>query len=108
MQSTTTLVVPARLHSLASLAVLLEKLERTALGASPDQYRALAAQIGRLLDAAPADDALDQLLKAFPATAEIYENRQYRHAGLCRSALDAALDAELAARACVERARSSR
>jgi len=34
----------------------------------------------------------------------VYENLNYQHAGLCRSALDASLAAELAARKAIERA----
>jgi hypothetical protein len=48
---------------------------------------------------------LSPLLDAFPSAAELYENLNYRHAGLCRSPLDAALDAELQARRLIERVR---
>lgn len=92
----TTLRLPASLHALAAMASLLERLERTPRQASADQYRAVAQQVQLLLAAAEPGAALDALLQAAPATAELYENLQYTHAGLCRSPLEAALNAELA------------
>jgi hypothetical protein len=44
------------------------------------------------------------VLGAHPAAAELYENLQYEHAGLCRSPLEAALNAELLAGAAIQRA----
>lgn len=92
------------LHTNAALmAQLLERLER---GGRPDadQYRLvarrLADELGRVQDA----DALDALLQAHPAAAQVYENLNYQHAGLCRSLLDASLAAELRAREAIARA----
>jgi len=45
------------------------------------------------------------VLEAFPAAAQLYENLNYQHAGLCRSPMDASLAAELAARAAIDGAR---
>jgi hypothetical protein len=45
------------------------------------------------------------VLRAFPAAAELYENVQYAHAGLCRQPLEAALNAELLTRAAIARVR---
>ncbi|MCH8855539.1 MAG: hypothetical protein IIA03_04705, partial [Proteobacteria bacterium] len=42
--------------------------------------------------------ALATVLDHFPAAAELYENLQYAHAGLCRAPLEASLQSELAAR----------
>jgi hypothetical protein len=47
------------------------------------------------------------VLEAFPSVAELYENLNYQHAGLCRSSLDAGLAAEAAARVAIERARKA-
>ena len=41
---------------------------------------------------------LPGLLDHFPAAAEVYENLQYAHAGLCRAPLEMSLQSELAAR----------
>jgi hypothetical protein len=45
------------------------------------------------------------VLDAYPAAAQLYENQNYQHAGLCRSPLEASLDAELRARQVIDRAR---
>jgi hypothetical protein len=53
----------------------------------------------------PHDAELDAVLARVPAAAELYENLNYQHAGLCRSPLDASLAAEAAARAAIDKAR---
>jgi hypothetical protein len=104
----TTLRLPASLHALAAMAGLLERLERTPRQASAEQYRAVVQRVQALLAAAEPGAALDALLQAAPATAELYENLQYTHAGLCRSPLEAALNAELAASAALTALRTSK
>ncbi len=96
---------PASLHALAAMAGLLERLERQPGGASAEQYRGVVRQVNELLRQAEPGPALDQLLAAAPATATLYENLNYQHAGLCRQPLEAALNAEMAAQAAIERAR---
>lgn len=98
MSSTLRIEVPPRLAALATLASLLEKLERGRGPVHADQYRSVVDRLTAELAAAPQDAALDRLLALFPAAAELYENLQYRHAGLCRTPLDASLESELAAR----------
>jgi len=98
MPSTLHIDVPARLAALATLAALLEKLERSGGSTHPDQYRALVERLSAELASVPQDVALDRLLGFFPAASELYENLQYRHAGLCRTRLDASLASEMAAR----------
>lgn len=100
-----TLRLPASLQVLAAMGALLERLERQPRQASADQYRGVVQQITQLLGQAEPGPALDALLAALPATAELYENLQYRHAGLCRSPLEAALNAELAASAALAKLR---
>ena len=97
--------LPARLQTLAAMAMLLERLENQPRSASPDQYRGVVTQINTLLAAAEPGAALDSLLRAAPATAELYENLTYEHAGLCRSPLEVALNAELAVGAALKKAR---
>jgi hypothetical protein len=96
---------PAALHDLAAMAALLERLERQRRKASAEQYRDVVQRVGRLLEEAEPGDALNALLAAAPATAEIYENLQYEHAGLCLAPLDRAMAAEQAAAAAIERSR---
>lgn len=86
------------------MAILLERLERQPRAASAEQYRDVVVRMGQLLAEAEPGDALNALLAVAPATAEIYENQQYAHAGLCRSPLDASLAAEKAAVAAIARA----
>ena len=104
MEHSTPLSIPARLQNLALLASLMERLERQPLGASAQQYRDLALRLDTLLAEAAPGAELDALLKASPALAQLYENRQYALAGLCRSPLEAALNAELASAALLRRA----
>lgn len=96
---------PARLQALAAMAGLLERLERQPSGASAEQYRGVVRQVTELLREAEPGPALDALLGAVPAAATLYENLHYPHAGLVRSPLEPALNAELAAQAAIARAR---
>jgi hypothetical protein len=96
---------PAALQDLAAMATLLERLERQPRSVGAEQYRDVVRSVSKLLaDAAPGD-ALHALLAVAPAAAEIYENLQYAHAGLCLSPLDRATAAEQAAAAAIEHAR---
>jgi hypothetical protein len=93
-----TRTLPESFRVLLTLAQLLERMERKLVPMSADQYRSVVAHLSKeLAEVKPGDD-LDFMLQAFPATAELYENLQYAHAGLCRSPLDASLQAELRAR----------
>lgn len=106
MSSDTTIRIPVRLQTLAATAMLLEKLERLPRSASADQYQQLVAQLHRLLDDAEGDPALEGLLERLPALSELHENRHYEQAGLCRSRLEDAIEAEQQARALIERMRA--
>ena len=94
-------------RNLVTLAGMLERLDRSGVAVDPKQYRAVVQHLSEVLQAVPRDAALDAVLEASPATAELYENLHYQHAGLCRSPLDAALNAELAARTAIVLARQS-
>ncbi len=108
MQADARPALPSSLRALAAMAALLERLEREprrAGGASAGQYRDVVRQVTDMLVRAEPGPALEMLLAAAPATAELYENLQYAHAGLVRAPLEAALNAELAASAAIGRAR---
>jgi hypothetical protein len=105
MEQTGQRTFPTALTELAATAVLLERLERQPRKASAQQYREVVQRVSRMLADAEPGTALDALLGAAPATAELYENLQYAHAGLCRSPLDAATAAEQEAAAAIARAR---
>jgi len=85
------------------LAQLLERLEHSAMPVGAQQYRSVVMHlVDEFRDVAPGE-GLGRLLDAYPAAAEVYENLNYQHAGLCRSGLDASLAAELAAKAAIQR-----
>lgn len=101
MQVTKTIDVPPRLKVLATLAMLLERLERNPGPLSADQYRSVVQHLDSELTTLGHDDALEALLQFFPAMAQVYENARYGQAGLCRSPLDDSLSTELAAKAAI-------
>ena len=92
--------------NLLLLARMLERLDRSAVAVDPQQYRGVVEALSEVLRTVPDDAALQAVLQASPATAELYENLQYQYAGLCRSPLESALNAELAARAAIDAARA--
>jgi hypothetical protein len=96
---------PTALHDLAAMAALLERLESQPRKASADQYRDVVRRVSQMLEESEPGVALHALLAVAPATAEIYENLQYAHAGLCLSPIDLATAAEQAAAAAIERLR---
>ena len=91
-------------RNLVTLVQLLRKMERSSVPVDADQYRSVVAQINAGLRDHPHDTALESLLAAMPELAELYENLNYEHAGLCRSPLEASVRAEQAARAALEKA----
>jgi len=110
MQSMNTTHNPSSKTDLAVthvLAQLLERLEHSAAPVGAEQYRSVVEHlVHEFEDVAPGAD-LGRLLDAYPAASEVYENLNYQHAGLCRSALDASLAAEIGAREAIARAMGS-
>jgi len=104
MQASTRIEIPQRLGTLLILAQLLERLERSEAPVGADQYRSVVRNLARELDTVERDESFKKLLTVFPATSELYENLQYDQAGLCRSHLDASLEAEIEAKAVLARA----
>lgn len=91
--------------NLVMLARMLERLDRSGEPVDPQQYRGVVEHLAEVLRSVPHDAALEAVLQASPATAELYENMHYQHAGLCRSPLELALGAEISARKVIEAAR---
>lgn len=91
--------------NLVMLARMLERLDRSGEPVDPQQYRAVVEHLTDVLRSVPYDAALEAVLQASPSTAELYENLQYQYAGLCRSPLELALDAEMSARGVIDAAR---
>jgi hypothetical protein len=96
---------PASLTVLLTLAQLLERLERSSAPVAADQYRAVVRHLATALSGARLDAWLQAVLDAHPAAAELYENLNYDHAGLCRAPLDTATAAEIEARGAIAVAR---
>lgn len=94
--------------NLVVLARVLERLERSAEGVDAEQFRSVVARLTAELESTPHDAGLEAVLDTFPSVAELYENLNYTHAGLCRSGLEPALQAELAARAAIDAAKAGR
>ncbi len=95
---------PADLTVILMLARLIDRLDANPAAADPLQYRSVAQSLSHHLSRAAGHPLLNALLDAYPGAAQIYENLNYRHAGLCRSPLEASLSAELQARRVMERA----
>jgi hypothetical protein len=96
---------PTLNRTLVTLAQVLHRLEFGGRPVDPEQYRSVIRHLEAELQAQPGGAALDAVLNAAPSVAELYENLQYEHAGLCRSPLDAAVKAEQLAREAIARAR---
>lgn len=86
--------VPESLRPVFALSHLLERMEQLAAPVQPDAYRAVVERLRDTLAVVPAGEILEVVLGAFPGASEIYENLHYAHAGLCRSALGPATEAE--------------
>jgi hypothetical protein len=96
---------PARYAVAVLLAQLLERLDRSEVPVGAEQYRSVVRHLAEEFGELRSDEGLSKLLDAFPSAAELYENMNYRHAGLCRSPLGLSLDAEQQARRAIERAK---
>ncbi len=100
--------------NLAIIAQLFERMDRSAGSVDPAQYRAVAGRLGEMLEASSAANTTspsadqrerEDVLEAFPATRELYENIRYADAGLCRSPLQLAIDSEVKAHDALARIR---
>jgi len=102
MNATPSRALPEHLAVVLTLAHVLEQLERSPHVAA-EQYRAVVQRLADELARVPADADLHAVLDTHPAAAEVYENLNYGHAGLCRSPLEWAMRAELSAREIIDR-----
>ena len=93
-----------RKTDLTVIYVFAALLERSAVPVGAEQYRSVVQHLVNELGNVEPRTALGALLDGHPATAELYENAYYQHAGLCRSALDASLFAERQAKEVLDRA----
>ena len=96
---------PARLAVAALLSQLLERLDRSTVPVGAEQYLSVVRHLKEEFAELGTEGSLSALLDAYPSAAELYENLNYQHAGLCRSPLESSLEAEVRARQLIERAR---
>lgn len=98
-----------RLETVIALSRLLERVEARGVAIGADQYRALVRQLQSALEVPLPELALQAILGAHPASAELYENLHYDVSGLSRSSLERSVATELLAAQAIDRAsRSSR
>ena len=93
----------SRLETLIALARLLERVEASPQPIGADQYRSLVRRIKDALAPALPHQALEAILAAHPATAEIYENQHYPISGLSRSPLERSVATEMLASQLIHR-----
>ena len=96
--------VKNRLENVIALARLLERIETSAVAFSADQYQALVRQLKMALGQELPQDALNAVLGAHPAAAELYENQHYAQSGLSRSSLERSVGSEMLASELIARA----
>lgn len=97
---------PTQNRTLVALAQVLHKLEFGGQSVDPGQYRSVVQHLVTELEAHAGEAGVEAVLEAAPSVAELYENLQYAHAGLCRSPLEAAVKAEKEALAAIAKART--
>jgi len=104
MNAPRTDTLQSRLETMIALARLLERVEASAAPVGADQYRSLVRQLTAALAVPIPQPALDAILNAHPATAELYENVHYEVSGLSRTPLDRSVATEMLAQRLIEQA----
>ena len=90
-------ILRSRLENVIALARLLERVEAGVTPIDADQYRALVRQLAGALAQDLPDTALQAVLGAHPAAAELYENLHYAQSGLSRASLERSVATEMLA-----------
>lgn len=96
-----------RIETVIALSRLLERVEASPVAVGADQYQALIRQLKAALSAPLPGPALQAILGAHPASAELYENMHYQESGLSRSPLDRSVATEMLASQAIDRASRS-
>lgn len=86
----------AHLETAIALARILERVERGVERVDADQYQVLIARLKAALSEDLPEPALNAVLGALPAAAEVYENLHYKLSGLSRSSLERSVSSEMA------------
>jgi len=93
-----------RLENVIALARLLERVEGSGVIIGADQYRALVLQLNLALAQDLPALALQAVLGAHPAAAELYENMHYSQSGLSCATLERSIGSEMLASQVIARA----
>ena len=93
-----------RLENVIALARLLERVEGSGVIIGADQYRALVLQFKLALAQDLPAPALQAVLGAHPAAAELYENMHYAQSGLSCATLERSIGSEMLASQVIARA----
>lgn len=97
MSPSTTSTGLAHLETVIALARVLERVERSPEPIDAGQYQLLVARLKDALSQDLPQPALDAVLGALPAAAEVYENLNYHLSGLSRSLLERSVASEMLA-----------
>jgi len=87
----------AQFEAAIALAQILERVERGVEPVNADQYQVLVARLKAALSEELPEPALNAILGALPAAAEVYENMHYQLSGLSRSSLERSVSSEMLA-----------
>jgi len=107
MSTSSPSTVRTRIETTIALARLLQRVEASTTGVDPSQYRLLVEQLKSALGEELPAQALEAILGAYPAAADVYENLHYAHAGLARAPLERSVASEMQAAQAIARARRS-
>jgi len=107
MSTSSPSTVRTRIETTIALARLLQRVEASATGIDPAQYRLLVEQLKSALGQELPAQALEAILGAYPSAADVYENLHYAQAGLARAPLERSVASEMQAAQAIERARRS-
>lgn len=84
-------------HTVFSLAHLLEHIDRSGAPIDAAQYRIVVARLQDALSQPLPEAALTAVLNTYPSAAEVYENMTYETSGLSRSPLESSVSSEVLA-----------
>lgn len=89
--------IRSSVHTVFSLAHLLEHIERSGGPIDADQYQKVVAQLKQALAGSVPEVALAAVLRTYPSAAEIHSNMSYETAGFRHSWLESDLPSEVLA-----------
>ena len=89
--------IRSSVHTVFSLAHLLEHIERSGGPIDADQYRKVVAKLKQALSVPVPEVALAAVLRTYPSAAEIHGNMGHETAGFCHSWLESTVPSEVLA-----------